>query len=292
MNEPAGPPNPATSLPGLGPASDSAGPVAGSSLEAPPQLSEPAGALAGPPPVPAAPAQPEPTPAELAVVTARRRDKRVGMGIVAASFLVGLGISFWAKLASRPETSEPPGPPTKEGVVGYPEHVDVVATLHAARTLTKRTLLRGIVIEGVKSDGTIDVSEGPARARYAFQSAPGDGPQPLTEAGTAHRQPFCGRQDVNVRREGIVADPDRSNTPCIGVRATDGLPDPQCTLATIWHQAVARGVPSDRLARIEYFRAHAGPAWRFSVPDNPQGFVLYGDCRRELKGASAAGHVP
>jgi hypothetical protein len=230
--------------------------------------------------------------AALAVVRARSRDKRVGMGIVAGAFLIGLGISFWAKVASRPETSEPPGPPTKEGVVGYPEHVDVVATLGLARTLTRRSILRGISAEGVKSDGTIDLSEGPGRARYAFQSAAGQGPQPLTEAGTAYRQPFCGRQDVHLRREGIVADADRSNVPCSGIKGNEALPDPQCTLATIWQRALQRGVPGDRLARIEYFRAHGGPAWRFELPEGSHRFVLYGDCRRELKGAAASGHVP
>jgi hypothetical protein len=236
-----------------------------------------------------------PAPGELQALElakARRRDKGIGMGVVAVAFLIGLGISFWAKLASRPETSDPPGPPTKTGVVGYPEHVDVVATLGAARTLTKRSLLRGISVEGVRSDGTIDVSEGPGRARYAFQSPAGQGPQPLTEAGTSFRTPFCGRQDVHLRREGIVADADRSNVPCTSMKANDGLPDPQCSLATIWQRAIARGAPSDKLARIEYYRASGGPAWKFETPDGAHRFVLWGDCRRELKGAQASGHVP
>jgi hypothetical protein len=239
------------------------------------------------------PALPAPVDATTqAALKARRRDKQIGMGVVAIAFAIGLGISFWAKIASRPETSEPPGPPTTAGVVGYPEHVDVVGTLAAARTLTKRTLLRGISVEGVKSDGTIDVSEGPARARFAFQSAAGQGPQPITEAGTAYRQPFCGRQDVHLRREGIVADVDRSNIPCTSMKTNDALPDPQCTLATIWQRALTRGVPGDKLARIEYYRAHGGPAWRFELPEGSHRFVLYGDCRRELKGAAASGHVP
>jgi hypothetical protein len=170
--------------------------------------------------------------------------------------------------------------------------VDVVATLAAARSLTKRTLLRGISVEGVRSDGTIDLGEGPGRARYAFQSSAGQGPQPVSAQGTPYRQVFCGRQDVHLRREGIVADTDRANVPCVSTKQNDGLPDPQCSLATIWQRAIARGVPTDKLARIEYFRSHGGPAWRFELPDATQRFVLYGDCRRELKGAQAAGHVP
>ncbi|HEY3498537.1 MAG TPA: hypothetical protein VGK73_27790, partial [Polyangiaceae bacterium] len=148
MNEPAGPPNPAATLPSLEPATESAGPAAGAVAAPPPTSPDPVGSLGGPAPAPA-----EPTPEEQALLKARSRDKRIGMGVVALSFVVGLSISYWAKIASRPETSEPPGPPTKEGVVGYPEHVDVVATLAAARTLTKRALLRGISVEGVKSDG-------------------------------------------------------------------------------------------------------------------------------------------
>jgi hypothetical protein len=290
MNDPAGPPNPATAVPGLEPpAASTEPPAAAGSGELPPEPAVAALPATGP----AVPA--EPTPDEihaLELAKARRRDKGIGMGVVAVAFLIGLGISFWAKIASRPETSDPPGPPSKEGVVGYPERVDVVATLSAARALTKRSLLRGISIEGVRSNGTIDLSEGPGRARYAFQSPAGQGPQPLTEAGTSFRQPFCGRQDVNLRREGIVADADRSNVPCTSMKANDGLPDPQCTLASIWQRALARGFPSDKLARIEYFRAAAGPAWRFELPEGSHRFVLYGDCRRELKGAQAVGHVP
>jgi hypothetical protein len=228
--------------------------------------------------------------AALRLIARRRRDKILGLSIVAVSFVASLGLSVWAKHASRPETSEPPGPPSIVGVHGYPDRIDVVATLAAARSATKRSILRGFVADGVRSDGTVDVSEGPGRARYVFQSPPGRGPQP--DVGKpAVRGVFCGRQEVHLRREGLVAIPDQANLPC-PAPLPEPLPDPQCTLATIWKRALAKGVPADRLARIEYFRANAGPAWRFEARESGKRFVLYGDCQRELKGAAAVGHVP
>ena len=225
----------------------------------------------------------------LALAAARTRDKRIGMSVVGIAFAIGLGISYWAKQASRPETSEPPGPPTTVGIRGWPEHVDVVGTLAAARSITKRSLLRGFSVDGVRSDGTVDLSEGPGRARYAFQSAPGQGPQPVTASGVVSRYPYCGRQDVQLRHEGLVADPDRPMTQC-GPKPGEALPDPRCSLATIWRAAIGRGIPTDKLARIEYYRATGGPAWRFDSEGGS--FVLYGDCQRELKGAATAGSVP
>ena len=237
------------------------------------------------PPAPAAPVAP-PVP-----LTARERDKRLGMLIVLAAFIVGIGISAWAKHASRPETSEPPGPPVTTGVVGFPDKVDVVKTFQAARAMTKRTLFRGFVAEGVRSDGTVDVSEGPGRARYAFQSPPGMGPQPSFEPGTMPRQKYCGRQDVNLRHEGLVLEEDKAATPC-STRYPEPLPDPQCTPADVWRFALAKGMPADRLARIEYYRSRTGPAWRFELPEGGHRFSLYGDCKNELTAPNAVGRVP
>lgn len=248
-----------------------------------------------------APPEPSPAPAPVSVsqplpadVLARKRDKMIGMAIVGVTFILGIGISFWAKHESRPETSAPPGPPTTAGIVGFPYKVDVTATLAGARNVTRRNLLRGFTAEGVRPDGTIDLTEGPGRARYVFQSAPGQGPQPDSEVGPLPRRPLCGRQEVHLRHEGLVADPDQPSLACStrGIEASEPLPDPQCSLATIWQRAIERGIRTDRLARIEYFRAHGGPAYRFEQQETSARFVLYGDCRRELKGAAAAGRVP
>lgn len=225
------------------------------------------------------------------VEAARRKDRTLGLSLVAATFVATLGLSYWAKRASRPETSEPPGPPTTEGLHGYPARVDPVAALPAAREVTRRTRLRGIVIEGVRADGTIDLSEGPGRARYSFQSLAGEGPQPPREPGATPRRQSCGKQTVHLRHEGLVADPDIADFPCPAV-PVDDLPEPRCTAREVWARAVERGAPPDRLARVEYYRSRAGPAWRFELPGTPHRFSLYGDCGRELDASEALGTVP
>jgi hypothetical protein len=215
----------------------------------------------------------------------------LGLVIVAVSFMLCLALSIWAKEKSRPETSEPPGPPTIVGIIGYPNAVDGVETLAAARKLTRRPALRGIVFEGVSSDGTIDVTEGPGRARYTFQSEAGQGAQPDREPGTLPKRVTCGRQDVVLRKEGLAAEPDQADYPC-PAGGVEALPEPQCPARTLWKLARRRKIPSDRPAHIEYFRSKAGPAWRFEILGSSHRFTVYGDCKRELSGADAAGTIP
>jgi hypothetical protein len=244
-----------------------------------------------PPPPSQSPSSQSPSSISPSVDPKRYRDRLVGLAIVAAAFAVCLALSIWAKERSRPETSEPPGPPTLDGVTGYPANVDAVESLRAARKLSKRPLLRGIVLDGVQSDGTIDVSEGPGRVRYSFQSPPGHGPQPHREPGTLPKRVTCGRQNVVLRKEGLVAEPDLADYPCTALGA-EPLPDPQCSAREIWRLAKKRRIPRDRLAHLEYFRSKAGPAWRFEITGTPHSFTVYGDCKRELTGAEAQGTVP
>ncbi|HYP86778.1 MAG TPA: hypothetical protein VEQ59_01460 [Polyangiaceae bacterium] len=222
----------------------------------------------------------------------RRQDRLIGLVIVAASFMVCLALSFWAKEKSRPEVSEPPGPPTIEGVVGYPREVDALASLTAARKLTRRPALRGIVLDGVQNDnGIINVTEGPGRARFTFQSEAGQGAQPPREPGTLPKRVTCGRQDVVLQRGGLVAEPDQADYPC-PPGPVEALPDPECTTRTLWRLARRRHVPTESLAHIEYYRSKAGPAWRFEVLGTPHHFTMYGDCKRELSAADAVGAAP
>jgi hypothetical protein len=221
----------------------------------------------------------------------RRRDRLVGLVIVAAAFALCLALSIWAKEKSRPETSEPPAPPTVEGLVGYPRAVDPLEALATARKLTKRPALRGIVIEGLQNSGLVDLSEGPGRARYVFQSAAGQGAQPHREPGTLPRRVTCGLQNVELRKEGLVAEPDQADYPC-PPGGVEPLPEPQCSTQVMWKLARRRRVPTDRAAHLEYFRSKAGPAWRFEIPGTQHAFVIYGDCKRELVGAEAQGAVP
>lgn len=224
------------------------------------------------------------------VARERRKDRGIGLLILAVTFCAALCLSWWAKRRSQPEVSRPPGPPTIEGLSGYPHGVDPVAALQVARALTTRPLLRGFVVEAVRSDGTVDLREGSGRVRYLFQSPPGHGPQPSRREGTLAARPYCGRQHVHLRKEGMVADPDLADYPC-PARLREGLPDPRCGPADVWRRAIDKGAPPDRLARIEYYRSRVGPAWRFELPATRHRFSLYGDCGRELRPSDAVGSV-
>lgn len=221
--------------------------------------------------------------------TRRSRDRLLGLIIVAVAFLLCLALSIWAKEKSRPELSEPPGPPTVEGIVGFPTAVEAVATLASARKLTRRPALRGIVFDGVLVDGTIDVNDAASKVRYTFQSSAGQGAQPHREPGTLPKRITCGKQNVVLTKQGLVAEPDQSDFPC-PPSGVEPLPEPQCTTRELWKAARKRKVPRDRPAHIEYFRSKAGPAWRFEA--SGARFTLYGDCKRELTGAEAHGSVP
>ena len=235
----------------------------------------------------------EPETAILAEIEAhRRRDRVVGLMIVLVAFVASIALSLWAKRASKPEVAAPPAPPTTGGVVGFPNAVDVVGSLHGARALTPAEILRNIWAEGVKSDGIIDLNDVSGRARYTFQSLEGDGPQPAREPGTLPRRHYCGKQTVHLKKEGLIADPDVTDYPCPS-QVLDPLPEPpRCGFAEVWAHAIKQGAPRNRMARIEYYRAKAGPAFRFEIPGTAHKFVLYGDCGRELDETEAFSVAP
>jgi len=221
----------------------------------------------------------------------RQTDRLRGLAIVGLTFVLCLVISVWAKRRSLPVLSLPPAPPSPVGVVGFPNAVDTVKTLARARQISQRNLLRSLSADGVKSDGTVDVSAPNGRIRYAFQSNAGEGPEPPRQPDTLARHPYCGRQTINVQKEGLVADPDAADAIC-SPHPTDPLPEPHCSLADIWAHALSRGVPKDRVAHIEYYRSSAGPAWRFEAPHGRGRFVLYGDCKRELDAKESINVAP
>lgn len=221
----------------------------------------------------------------------RRKDKAVGLGIVAATFGVSMLFSLWAKHASTPPTSEEPAPPTTTGLIGYPEKIDPLAALPLARELTKRPLLRGFVADGVSPKGLIDVRDKASKVRFSFQSAPGQGAQPPRAPGTLPTRTYCGRQNVLVKKDGIGAEPDVASFPC-GSKPPTALPEPRCRPEKLWALAKKKGVPTKGRARIEYFEARKGPAYRFSIPGTKHRFVVGEDCKREIKGKAALGNVP
>jgi hypothetical protein len=96
---------------------------------------------------------------------------------------------------------------------------------------------------------------------------------------------------VQLRKEGLVAEADVADYPCAPGH-TEPLPEPRCDLARVWAKALQKGAPKEQLARIEYYRSSAGPAWRFELAGGEHRFSVYGDCGRELDAAESAGFVP
>jgi hypothetical protein len=223
--------------------------------------------------------------------TAWRRDRVAGFSIILASFAAALVISWKASDAVKPRVAAEPGPPTAEGLDGYPSRVDPLAALRAARSLTERDQLRRIVASGVSSDGTVDLERAQSSVRYELDSAAGEGPQAPRAPGTLPRGTHCGRQTVHVRRKGIQAAPDQPRSPCAASHG-EPLPEPRCSLRQIWQVAIERGAPPDGRASIDYFRAHGGPAWRFSMQGSRVRFTLFGDCETELTGKAARPLIP
>jgi hypothetical protein len=213
-------------------------------------------------------------------------DRVAGFSILAVVFCAALVISWKASQAVRPNLAPEPGPPTSEGLAGFPERVDPLATLLLAEGLTERTQLRRIVATSVASDGTVDLRQPRANIRYEFDSAPGEGPEAPRPAGTVRQGHFCGRQTVQVKAEGIAAEADQPRATC---RAGVGepLPEPRCGPRELWALALQRGAPPGGRAVIEYYRSQEGPAWRFNLQPSRTHFTMYGDCEHELTGDAA-----
>jgi hypothetical protein len=213
-------------------------------------------------------------------------DRVAGFSIIAVVFCAALVISWKASQAVRPNLAPEPGPPTSDGLVGFPERVDPLATLPLAEGLTERRQLRRIVATSVASDGTVDLQQPRANIRYEFDSSAGEGPEPPRPAGTVRPGHFCGRQTVQVKPEGIVAEADQPRATCrSGVG--EPLPEPRCGPRQLWALALQRGAAANGRAVIEYYRAQEGPAWRFNLQTSRTHFTMYGDCEHELTGDAA-----
>jgi hypothetical protein len=214
------------------------------------------------------------------------RDRLVGFAIIGVAFLGALAISWKSSQSVRPSVAEEPGPPTSDGLMGYPDRIDAVQALERAEALTERRQLRRLWASGVASDGTIDLRVPNASVRYEFDSKRGEGPEPPRPPGTVPRGPYCGRQTVNIGPNGIFAEPDNPTARC-APDAGDALPEPRCTLQRIWQTALSRGADREGRATIEYYRANGGPAWRFFMAGSSVRFTVYGDCETLLTGSQA-----
>ena len=210
----------------------------------------------------------------------------LGFVILTVAFIAALCISWKSTEAVKPNVADTPAPATSDGVSGFPKAVDALAQLERARDLTARRELRRILLTGVRSDGTLDLTQSRSGARFEFASARGEGPEPPRPVGTAPRGQYCGRQIVHLTAKGMFADPDLPRAACARQKG-DPLPPPQCSAAQIWAQALQRGVDVRQTAAIEYYRARGGPAWRFTAVGSPLSFALYGDCEKELSSEAA-----
>lgn len=206
-----------------------------------------------------------------------RRDRAVGLGLIAVSFLVALGISVRAKEASLPVLATQPAPPSTAGIEGFPATVKPLLLVDAANALTPRDQLAGIAIVGAKPDGTVDVHSG-GNARYVFRSPEGTGPEPEREYGELAFKKYCGFQVVSLTTAGLGAAPDVSNADC--KRAIEALPQPGCSVEQLWELGKQRGADPERSATIEYYRASSGPAWAFT--SGSANFSVAPDCRTVL----------
>src|SRR5689334_4624417 len=127
-------------------------------------------------------------PPELTARVGRRfpleRDRLAGFSIILTAFCAALVVSWKASEAVRPNLAATPAPPTSAGLAGFPQHVDPLAALPLAHSLSEREQLRRIIISSVGSDGTVDLAQPRANVRYEFDSAAGEGPEAPRAAGT------------------------------------------------------------------------------------------------------------
>ncbi|HSC86224.1 MAG TPA: hypothetical protein VLC09_03095 [Polyangiaceae bacterium] len=221
----------------------------------------------------------------------RRRDMQIGLAIIVLAFLGCLGLSLWAKRESMPQKPRLPEAPTTVELPGFPRQVKPFDLLARARGMTPRDIFRGFVAEGVKPDGTMDFTRENTQLSFVFQSEPGLGPQPHREGGTLPRRSYCGKQAVRVAKAGIALEPDVTDLPCSrgGVVVEVGLPK-VCNIEGVWATAKKRKIRATS-ARIEYYQAHKGPAYRFSA-GRDHFVVSASDCSKILKGKDERGQVP
>src|SRR5262245_28251678 len=172
------------------------------------------------------------------------RDRIAGFSIILTAFCAALIVSWKASEAVRPNLAATPAPPTSEGLAGFPRHVDPIATLALAHALSEREQLRRISLSAVGSDGTVDLSLPRASIRYEFDSAAGEGPEPPRPAGTVRPVHYCGRQSVQVKSDGIAAEPDQPKAVCRPA-AGEPLPTPHCGPRQLWSLALQRGAAAD-----------------------------------------------
>jgi hypothetical protein len=218
------------------------------------------------------------------------KDRFSGLVVLVGAMALCLAFSLWAKEVARPESQLKVSPATLRGIVGWPHSVDALGTLEAARRSSRPRELRQIVLDGVKSDGTIDVVTGPGELTYLFHNV-AHKPKPKTESSSAadktDKPPLCPRQVVRVRRDGLDPQSELKHNRCPET-SYEPLPAPSCGPREIWEKAIELGASIRQLAHMEYYRSKAGPAWKMSLSGNRFQLALTSDCQRVLTPAEAA----
>jgi len=216
------------------------------------------------------------------------KDRFAGLLVLVCSMGACVCLSFWAKDVARPESVVRASPATLRGVVGWPHAVDALATLEAARRSSRPRELRQIILDGVKSDGTIDIVTGPGALSYVFHNGEKKPKPPKpNELGAAGRPPVgdkavdCPRQVIRVRDDGLDPQAEMNDHRC-PVLESEPLPSPTCGPRDLWAKAIAKGATIRQLAHIEYYRSKSGPAWKMSLPGGHFNLVLSADCKLEL----------
>ncbi len=226
-----------------------------------------------------------------AVSSSRRRDKWTGLAIIGAAFLGCMGLSIWGMQMSTPRTAPAPLPVSQEDLPGFPNAVEPFALLARARALSVRDKLRGLTLQGVRADGTVDLEDAGSSVLFAFQSESGMGPQPVREPGTLPPRRYCGVQHVWVDQRGIVARPDNAAQPCGGKPILDLGAPRHCSLVDLWKVAKKKGFSTKSPAHVEYFSSDGGPAYRITQKKRKLTLSTR-DCSTELKGRATHGNVP
>lgn len=208
------------------------------------------------------------------------KDRFAGLVVLLGSMVFCIGLSLWAKGVVRPEAQVAATPNTTRGIVGWPHSVDPIATLEAARRSSRPRDLRRITLDGVKSDGSIDLVTGPGSVSYLFHSALRK-PKPKTPSEASSKNNYCPRQEIRISRDGLDPQAQLKEYHCPDL-VSEPLPVPACGPRDVWVRALAKGASLRNMAHMEYYRSKSGPVWKMEIPSGRFKMFLTGDCQHEL----------
>jgi hypothetical protein len=219
------------------------------------------------------------------------RDRLRGGFVMFVGLVISFGTTLWAKEQIRPRGPHGASISRTKGVVGFPMAVDGVKSLAVAQKLGRGRAFRGMILDGVKSDGTLNLAFGRTNVKYVFQAN-----ATRNTAKNIPNQPappfmVCPRQVVKLKREGMIAEGDRPNATCPS-ELGHPLQKPRCGAKEVWEKALAKGASKEESARLEFYQSKVGPAWRFQLPRTQFAINLSDDCKREIRAEDAVGRVP